>query len=216
MAIDKTPVQLSILVQKLNRSTVDEIKDMFESKIIGAGSYKTVYDLGNNFILKVSEYPEDTTEIKKEIEIKKCAGSKYLTKILAYDKKAFHWLITEKVKTVSYNNLDFFVETIKKLLKGSDFLQKSIWTSVRYSNEEEKVNISELQGETFIQEFAYYLHEAQNEKDIRSRWLQGLIDVIKTCGIDPRDLYHRNWGIRPQTNEPVILDYGFEPIKFDT
>jgi hypothetical protein len=66
MAIDKTPVHLSALVQKLNRSSVDEIKDIFGSKIIGAGSYKTVYDLGNNFILKVQSTQNIQPKSKKK------------------------------------------------------------------------------------------------------------------------------------------------------
>jgi hypothetical protein len=93
------PKTMKELVFVLNNSSVKEIQKLFAGKEIGAGSFKVVYELNDDYVLKVSE--DETHEIKKEVEIKTCGGDKFLTKIYAYDTVGYTWVISEKVREVA-------------------------------------------------------------------------------------------------------------------
>ena len=208
MAISKTPTTLKEFVALLKSKNVQEIKKFLAGKEINAGSNKVVYDIGSNFIFKFSE--DFTNEIQKEVKIKKCADSKFLTKIFAYDKKDFHWIITEKVVPIDRKNIQEFVNKVKENLKGSDFLKSKFWYPFMGSDKEE-MSVDELDPEFFEDAFVQYLsnaHEYTPLADKMSPWLTGLFSVIKTCKINPKDLWARNWGFR-SNGDLVILDYGY-------
>lgn len=206
MALSKLPKELTEIVTKLRTMSVDEIKEMFAGKEIGAGSFKVVYDLGS-YVLKVSE--EETDEIKNEIRIKSCGGDKFLTKIYAYDEIGYAWLVSEKVRALSsIRDTASFIDYLKAELDGSDFLNIEQWVE-GYDGEEEKVTNYELEGEKFLYTFLDYLKSQKTYPTGKySPWLKSLMSLIKRCDINPGDLVVRNWG-RRLNGDFVILDYGF-------
>jgi len=208
MAINKLPLSLKEFVGLINLKSVDEIKKFLSGSEINAGSNRVIYSVGSDFIFKFSE--DDTREIEKEIKIKKCADSKYLTKIFAYDKKSFHWIITEKVTPFNRKTMDLFAQKVKENLKGSDFLNSKFWYPFMGSDSD-AVIVNELDPEFFEDAFVRYLLNAYeyNFSEKMSPWLTGLFSVIKTCKINPEDLWARNWGIR-SNGDLVILDYGYK------
>jgi hypothetical protein len=207
MAISKMPKTMKELVFVLNNSSIDEIKELFAGKEIGAGSFKVVYELNDDYVLKVSE--DETHEIKKEVEIKTCGGDKFLTKIYAYDTVGYTWVISEKVRGLNpARDTLSFVEYLKGELEGSDFLNTETWIET-YGGEEEKIINYELEGEMFIRAFLGFLTvQKRASSGKKSPWLKQLLSVIRRCDINPGDLFLRNWG-RRRNGDFVILDYGF-------
>lgn len=206
MALSKLPKELNDIVNKLRNMSVDEIKEMFAGKEIGAGSFKVVYNLGN-YVLKVSE--DETDEIKNEIKIKSCGGDKFLTKIYAYDEIGYTWLVSEKVRPLNPGRDTMgFIDYLKAELEGSNFLDIEQWIE-GYGGEEEKVKNYELEGEQFLHTFLDYL---KSQKDFPtgkySPWLKSFLNLIRRCEINPGDLLVRNWG-RRLNGDFVILDYGY-------
>jgi hypothetical protein len=159
--------------------------------------------------MNTEEFP-DNSENENEVRIKTCGDDTYLTKIFAYDKEGYKWLITEKVQPMG--SKETFVEILKPKLAGSGFMED---LGSMYDDYYGDVKIKDLGPAKFILFFVRLLESPPTAVKKPNPWLKGLMQVIKKCKINPSDLHFRNWGYRRDTDQLVILDYGYTPRKID-
>lgn len=158
-------------------------------KKIGFGSTRTVYEFGNDYVLKLAKDSESTDSNVFEAKTYNCLGYDYAAEVTESDPSGW-WLIMEKVKKIDYFK---FEEKLEELLNLSSF-EKAVW------------------HETLGKEFADII---TNNKDTekfynQSEWFRGLYDRVKNCKVWPLDFGYGNFGIRQKTNQLVLLDFGFE------
>lgn len=158
-------------------------------KKIGFGATRTVYDFGNDLVLKIANNSDKFYANKFEAQTYPCLGYDYAAEVKFADEDG-RWLIMEKVKKI--NNV-IFEEKVAKLLNLS------------------KDTFESLNGELgIIFENSFINNEYTEQFYKQSEWYKGLFNRIKQCRIWPVDLASKNFGIRQKTNQLVLLDFGFE------
>jgi hypothetical protein len=193
--------------------TYSQIRDHISAnyKRIGAGTARIVYDLGN-YVVKLAANKHHSRQNENEIiEKQDCLDDKFFTKIYAYDKNEYNWIIAEKVK--SFRNDEEIKKLIIEKLEGSDWLD----TEVDLYDGDSNVVIGtgtkrDLSPDDFFDSFGRYLQymfeEEEYEKLKRNPWLDELMEEVEKCRINPLDFHAKNWGMR-DNGDLVVLDYGF-------
>jgi len=189
-----------ILANILNEK--DPNKQLIMAKLnlrqLGSGAGRSVFDLGNQKVLKLrSNSIFSSSQNKTEYKNWQCVQH---TKMKDFFVKVFEaapnysWLISEKVIPLNKKDKVFIYQTLIKLITDSTNPQ-----------------LEDLEiGEYFFT--IYDIFQAAKEKkwpikNTVSEWFEALGDALNTCDISYSDFSPENFGLNSENNL-VILDYG--------
>lgn len=191
--------QMTFSIDELQtKKTLKEINSYlyFNAEFLGQGQQRTVYAIDAQKIIKVAIKPQDAEQNYNEVKNAKCLGQRYAPMIYENDRKNFFWIIQERLKPVTPEQLLHTFQTLTQhRFPTWEVLRNYIYYSVS----------GETIGDSSPEEFQslFVLMYQQNE------WFKGLINGLRQCQITSSDFHDENWGIRPETGELVILDLGF-------
>lgn len=223
-SILKENLELSTVIQELKKTSSESdfkyilIANKLGLKKIGEGNSRIVYEINDNWVLKIDQ---DLNTQQNETEYSfyhNCAKEhkQYFAQCLPEHGPKFIWIIAENVLPVLKDSM--FLNLITKYLnfnnkeEFNNLIQSHIKPNVPYSYKNAaQVFIQTLSNAILSQRENYdnTITNVTNDLLKRSSWFVGLINALKECNIDQSDLHYKNWGIRKTTNELVILDYGF-------
>lgn len=189
--------------------TIDTSEEALSNmKFLGRGETRTVYEYGNNKVLKVATNVEGIAANLKEIQTYKCLTKKYAAEIFDYDNNSEYgpgWIIMEKAatdETLLSAALLTKIPAISQLKQSQYF---SNYTEFVFHIFSEALS-SAKQG-TYYNKYDEDLNLIL--KNMNKKWTVGLVSKISNCDIEPEDFHSKNWGIRESTGELVLIDYGF-------
>jgi hypothetical protein len=159
---------------------------------IGMGDYRDVWRIDNNRVIKVANAKDALVQNYNELNNSKCLGKHYSVEVYEHHPK-FIWIIEEAL-THNLDEKEFPTLTKKYMgiaLQWHEFADW-IWIAVDQIKTNKEIRDN-------------YIKKTYETKE----WFRGLIDGLVGCNIRSRDFHNGNWGIRPSTNEFIILDLGF-------
>lgn len=168
---------------------------------VGEGHFRITYGLDENTVIKIGKPDSgDTLQNAQEARNSRCLPKKYVVQVI--DKHPeFWWIVMERLQKLS---LPEFVAAFEQKVgapvpykpdgRGYDLEQKEskIMMAIEYGSDATNQN-----------------HFPEHIQWMKNKWYAGLIAALRKCQVQSDDFHHKNWGIRPGTNELVLLDLGF-------
>jgi hypothetical protein len=166
---------------------------------LGRGQARVAYAIDKDRILKVSLSDNKTYQNVNEVNNSQCLGPELAVQVLEHDKQ-FNWIVEERIQPINKEQL---LATLNKLmmLTGNVAFQdafdiKQYFAAISYivSNDPEV-------DPRFVN-----IHKSAFAN---SSWYQNFLNKTKGCKFASWDFHHANWGVRPGTNQLILLDLGF-------
>lgn len=164
----------------------------FHTKTLGSGMSRTVFDIGNGLVIKMSINARDTKQNKREATIGSCSKGAPVPNVVDVGPKHV-WIVVEKVKPLSFNQLSAAITKITGIDEGKQTL--SALQSVLSAGTHEAGFRDELDARTHDKLYA------SNE------WYRSLFDMFDRCELDVDELHGDNWGMTAG-GYLVLLDAG--------
>lgn len=176
---------------------------------VGQGLFRTAYGLDDSTVLKVLRTDGDGVDYMQnaqEARNSSCLPKKYVAQVLNKHPE-FWWIVVERVTPLS---IDKFVGEIEARLGP-------IPVARAYNAAEPASTLDSLDEKenAFMMAVEYAVDSPSSSSPynikqwMNNKWYRGLIQAIRKCQVEAHDFHHKNWGIRPGTNELVLLDLGF-------
>lgn len=191
-----TEPNLETLSKLQNKQAILSYLKPFKRPLIGTGEYRLVYDLGNGAVLKLAKDEGGQEANSREYTTAQCLGETYAMKVMAIHPTAL-WLVAEKLKATIEDDI------MDKLLE----LLSPNWDHVpiRWLPDVLAANSRNLD----VPHTGKFKHgDIHDGLYGKNQWYTGLMQGLVKCQAHSGDLALRNWGIRPSSGEPVILDLG--------
>lgn len=155
---------------------------------LGSGTARTVFELNNLNVIKVSTSSAGNDQNKVEAQAEQCSTVQGLFASVSRSASDFSWIVMEKVRPLD-NGGQF-----KKLLKLTEY---DVFSTLTYWYAQNMQNARHTQ------------FEPENyDKVLRNPYVKKLIEVMKTCDLLPGDLSKfSSWGVTPD-NRVVLIDFG--------
>jgi hypothetical protein len=200
-------------------TNLGEIKDLVTKKYklrwLDDGTTRDVYELDDKRVLKVVKYNISRESNLLEARAYQCLGKQYAAEVLDYHPEGY-WLVMERVDLLG--SRQDFISKLEELTKFP-FTRKGLIN--RYRNIE-----TDLPKGTDVYYLSDLLSPGIHESDdgyhmIRyllcktSLWFKELNNRLFRCKVYAGDLGTSNFGLRKETGELVLLDYGFEMKQGD-
>jgi tRNA nucleotidyltransferase (CCA-adding enzyme) len=161
--------KISEYLSKRNTTLKDSKPDTFEDggELIGMGSSRYVYDIGNNKVKKEAYNKKGVLQNKTEVEIANTGKWSILPKIYEYSND-FNWIITDKA--------DFFTEEMTDTyFDGFTFNDIDYYVFKKVKKDNNKLNI--ISNDPFVSELIKLQKEYDLDlEDLGNRKNYGLID----------------------------------------
>jgi hypothetical protein len=211
-----------------------KVLETFGATKIAAGSTRTVFDIGDGKVLKLSNGETKFGEQNKNEYnfYQNCIKEhkQYFSITYPEHDENFLWIISEKVRDTLSEEVsieEVLVACLRKMKLTTSMFEElcekvdrvggfySFAAIMKFAIEHPNglnkltanviVNAVEKQGK--IRNPVEYIFIKLFE---RSDWFRGLAQALAKCNIHPTDLHEENWGLRLTNGDPVILDYGYE------
>jgi hypothetical protein len=155
--------------------------------MIGSGDARNTWAIDKDSVIKVARRRGVGAIEQNETEVRnaECLGPEYAVRILDHDPN-FRWIIAEKLQQITDNE---FNELLALKLGVRVF-----WNKLNYMIK------------TFIRGDTIVLNNLPYEP---TKWFIDFATRLNNCKTAFFDFHPGNWGIRPATNELVVLDLGF-------
>ena len=171
-----------------NLKTYDQILSVIEQydlPLIGQGTYRNVYELNKQQVVKLDNNQHGETSNKNEVETYSCLGKEYAAQIISWDKNNYVWIVVEQIR----KNGDLY--SIENKLK------ELIPTIV--------IKLNQL-----VDCFTGQNKNLHSNLYQTNQWYKNFYDRIVKCNVSAIDLNKAaQWGIRQGTDELVLIDYGY-------
>ena len=177
------------------------------AKFLDIGSSRSVYDIGNELVLKLSA---NTDQNQKESSRSKCLGSNLAFARVHDVSPDFRWIIMDKASPVSDMAL---LTALNKILSLPNHLRLVDGEHIRrlletYLDIQRKGYNPYKPSSTRTRTMQDVVDGCQFLSSNPSHWWKDLISGIQNCGINTDDFGKTsNWGLIGQ--RPVIIDYGW-------
>jgi hypothetical protein len=212
-----------LFLEDRNQDVLDSIREfssikrtlLFNKfKLIGHGTTRDVYSIPGDelVVLKVPRYPDAFEVNLSEVKNFSCLGEGYAARIVDSDKINGLWLKMERVKTFKYS--DSFDSEVSKNL-GFEFSREGMVK--KFGLDPDSIARFPLLSDAFAPSKDY--DKAINLRELlckNSLWFREFNSRLVDCDIYAEDLDFKNFGLRMNTGELVLLDYGFSASKDST
>ena len=172
----------------------------FRCKVLGSGVGREVFDTGLGYVIKMAKKHKpgmhQTTggkrQNRREANIGRCDPTAPVPKVYAYAPD-FSWIAVEKVKPLNWSKID---TAVKRLTKSR------LHHALDLDGVIELLNIVSHPGE-----FPRHMRNDYVKLYETSPFFASLVDLVKSCGLDPDDFHNGNWGMT-EDGRLVLLDPG--------
>jgi hypothetical protein len=182
-------------------------------KLIGHGTTRDVYSVpgDDSIVLKVPRYPDAFEVNFSEFKNFGCLGEEYAARVIDCDTVNGLWLLMERV--ITFNHSDKFdIEVSKRL--GFEFSKGGMIK--KFGLSPDSIARFPLLSSAFA---PGDYDKGINLKELlckNSKWFRELNNRLIDCDVYAEDLDFKNFGLRRDTGELILLDYGFSASKDST
>ncbi len=182
-------------------------------KLIGHGTTRDVYSIPGDelVVLKVPRYPDAFEVNLTEVKNFSCLGEEYAARIVDSDEVNGLWLKMERVNTFKHS--DSFNHEVSKRL-GFEFSKEGMIK--KFGLAPDSIARFPLLFDAFA---PGDYDKGINLRELlckNSEWFREFNSRLIDCDVYAEDLGFGNFGLRMNTGELVLLDYGFSASKDST
>lgn len=182
-------------------SDIDQAKEYLDSHLekAGEGSHRITYGLDETRVIKLVK--NNVLQNAQEARNSRCMSRKYVVQVFEKHPE-FWWIVVERVQKLS---LSEFIAEFERRVKTT------IPAAYKQGDQalEEKQSRIMMAIEWGADATNPHQFDEHNEWMKTSAWYRGLIASLRNCQVQADDFHSNNWGLRPGTNELVLLDLGF-------
>lgn len=203
----------SILSSITEFSSIKKTLLLNKFKLIGHGTTRDVYSIPGDelVVLKVPRYPDAFEVNLTEFKNFSCLGDEYAARVIDSDEVNGLWLKMERVNTFKHSD-SFNTEVSKRL--GFEFSREVMIK--KFGLSPDSIARFPLLSSAFA---PGDYDKGINLRELlckNSKWFRELNNRLIDCDVYAEDLDFKNFGLRRDTGELILLDYGYSASKDST
>ena len=186
--------------------SIDEIREMLKKNavLLGSGAGRDVYDIGQDYVIKIATNPQGLKQNKKEAAI--ALNLNFRVPKLRERAKNFDWIAVDKVSSVSPKKFEGLIKKLTGLTGNYTKIDAHAdLMLVMYAGLGGNAVSSSMPARSYVPKKE--LLARHNSLMNASEWYKALFNMVLEHGIDPGEIGPENFGI-DSNDYMVMLDTG--------
>jgi hypothetical protein len=203
---ETTPTEQFSMATLKSLQTSKEIRAYLRRTLqeLGRGHARAAYAIDDKTIIKVALTDQRSYQNANEVQNAACLGPELAVQVLEHDPN-YIWIVEERIQPINKDKLVTVLNNLLGLTKTQTKLNSAFWVQQYFAAISHIINKDPETNPTYL---AIHAHALQH-----SPWYRNFLTKTKSCKFASWDFHHANWGIRPKTNELVLLDLGFNQTE---